>query len=210
MSLTITPTTTDFKPVTAGTHAARCVLMVDIGTQKSANPKYRPARKVYIGWELPNETYESDGKEYPCRIYRQFTLSLGKPKKPSSLRSFLIGWRGRDFTEAEMGRFDLPQILGAGCILNVVHNVHEGTTYANVASASPLMKGITLLPQHYPSIKYELEQGRDAVFNELPEWLQDKIKACLEWNAPAAAPADDGNGHSEPEPEPEPEGDCPF
>jgi hypothetical protein len=200
MSLTITGTTaTDFKPIPAGSHIARCVMMVDVGTQKPSNPQYRPKRMVYIGWEIPEETYENDkGERMACRIYRPFSLTLGKAKKPSNLRAFLIGWRGRPFTPEEEAKFELSAILGAGCILNVVHNTVEGTTYANVASAGPLMKGMALPVQSWPSVKYELEQGKDARFETLPEWLQDKIKACLEWNPDAtAAPTDDGNGHDD-------------
>jgi len=53
-------------------------------------------------------------------------------------------------------------------------------------------------------VLYEIEQGRDAAFRALPDWLQKKIEMCEEWTHPVAASA---------APEPEPAGesdDVPF
>jgi len=169
----------DITPVPAGMHRARCVSVVDLGTQPPGNPQFKPSRKVLIEWELPDETYErkEDGKppvSQPRRISRPFGLSLGKK---ATLRATLESWRGQAFTPEELDGFDISKLLGVPCYLNIVHKVEGGETYTNIASVSPLPKRDreTLPQQFFKSVQYNVEQGQDTVFNGLPEWVRGVI-----------------------------------
>jgi hypothetical protein len=55
-----------------GTHVARCVQMIDLGTQWS-EAYQKASHKVLIGWELPNEPNGDGG---PVIVFRRYTVSL--------------------------------------------------------------------------------------------------------------------------------------
>lgn len=176
-----------YPPAPAGSHYARCIQVIDLGTQPP-NQFGKATHKVRIVWELPNEKYEFDPNKGPESyvLGRDFTISL---RENSALRPFLERWRGRAFTKDELQGFQLENLVNAPCILSVSHaeSERDGKVYANVTGASPLMKGTDCPPATQPKLFYMVEQGKDAVFQALPEWLQKKIGDCLEWK-PGSAP----------------------
>lgn len=192
MSLTMTENKmSNIPPVPAGTHIARCMEVVDLGTQLSTqyNKLYQ---KVRLTWEIPGETHvfdEARGPE-PRRISRDFTVSYADS---GSFAPFLIGWRGRNFTAEERKDFHLGKLAGAGCMLNVIHADREngsGGIMAQVASASPMPKGIPCPPLSGPPVIYDIADGKNQVYEAFPDWLKAKIAGCEEWKTrPATKPA---------------------
>lgn len=180
-----------FTPVPAGAHAARCYAMISIGTQAGQNPLYRPQFQVILNFEIPGELIEYQGEKRPMVISQFLNAYLGRMDKPSNTRKFLEQWRGKPFTEQEMKGFDLSKLVGAKCLLNIIHEVKNGKTREKIASVSPLPKGMTIGEQYHKSVIYEIEQGRDEVFNALPEWVRKKIEACEEWNEPQRATSEE-------------------
>jgi len=154
----------------AAVYRAVCVTIVDLGTHLSE--KYnKESRHIRIIWELPDETYtyedEETGKEVtrPGRISkRYYSMSLGKK---ANLAKDLEGWRSRPFTKEEKDGFDLKNILGKSCMLNIIHdNFEGGDTYAKIAGITPLMKGMTAAK---PS-----EEPRIIMIDDPdPEWLNE-------------------------------------
>jgi len=125
-----------FTPAPAGVHQAVCCDVVDLGLvevewqgQKNTKPMVR------LVWQIAESEPET-GKPY--LIAKRYGASL---HKKATLRKDLQSWRGRPFTEAELKEFDLDNVIGAGALLNVVHNVKDGTTYANIEAIMPLPKG---------------------------------------------------------------------
>jgi hypothetical protein len=160
----------DFQIAPAGNHIAICYSLVELGHQYSAKyDKWQP--KVQIAWELPTEPM-ADGR--PFVVSQRYTASLGEL---ASLRRDLEGWRGRPFTEEELAGFDLKNILGKPCMVNVVHNKPKDRTYANVKSVASVPKGFQVPQQVNPSVLFELgDQGYDAeIFASLPEWMRNTI-----------------------------------
>lgn len=192
-----------FEPVPAGTHPARCYQMVSLGTQPPGNPQYKPSFQVVLAFELPNEQIERGGQSVPMSTSQFLNAKLGTQQKPSNTRKFIEAWRGKAFTAQEVAGFDLSKVVGAPCLLNIIHEDRGGKTVSKIASISPLPKGMSMNGQINPSVVYEIEQGRDSVFASLPEWLQKKIEICEEWQHPAAST-------SEPEQEQESSDDVPF
>lgn len=128
----------DFKPAPQGLHRAVCVDWVDLGVVKS---QFGAEKKVRLVWEI-DEMIEETGKRFI--VQQMYTPSLNKKAK---LRHHLEAWRGREFSEEERKGFDLDNVLGKSCQLQVVHNVKDDSTYANVASVVTLAKGMEeLLP----------------------------------------------------------------
>lgn len=170
---------------------ARCFSVVAIGTQVSQNPLYKPQSQFIVTFEVPSETIEVNGEQRPMVIGQFLNAYFGRAEKPSNTRKFIESWRGKPFTDEEMKGFNTDKLVGAPCMLNVIHEQKNGKTREKIAGVSPLPKGMKLSPQFHKSVIYEIEMGRNDVFNALPEWVRKKIEACEEWNAPQANHSED-------------------
>lgn len=178
--------------IPAGVHLARCIGLIDLGTQKlTFDGKDKQVHQVRIEFELPTETYEYeeevDGKKEKKTgtrvIGTNFTVSLsGK----ATLRKFLESWRGLKFTKEELEGFDLAKVLGKTCQLQIIHS--EDGKYANISTALPLMKGIEVPEGKRDLVTFSIEEDEkgnvtgfdEEVFDKLPEWLQTKIQDSKE------------------------------
>lgn len=171
--------------IPSGNYIARCYQMLEIGTvQEIIMGQPKTLKKVRIGWELPDETREfSPGKgQQPFVISQEFTLSMNEK---SNLRKMLASWRGKDFTEDEAKAFDVSKLIGATCMLNVIHKPSkDGTrTYENIGSVSPLPKAVKCPAQINKTIRLEYDSFNEEVFEALPDFIKDKMKGSLEYAA---------------------------
>lgn len=173
-----------YKNIEPGTHPARCYGMISLGTQPSGVEKYSPSFQALLLFEFPSEIIEVNGEKKPMSTNHYIKAYLGSVRKPSKTNLFLTSWRGRAFTDVELAGFDLAKVVGATCLLNIVHSNRNGKTREDIASISPLPKGMTLPIQFNQSIVYEIEEGRNEKFRALPEWIQKKIELCSEWTKP--------------------------
>ena len=202
--------TTAREPIPAGAHAARCYSIVDLGTSQqviSGNEKI--VRKVRITFELPTErrVFSEEKGEQPCVISKEFTLSLSEK---SNLRAFLRSWRGKDFTEQEAAAFDIARLIGAPCLLNIIHvagKTNPGKLYDEISSVSPLPKGMTCPPQENPSFEFSVSEWNQEAFETMPGFLREKIMASFEFRnllADGIAKIPAASGHTAPAPAPAP------
>jgi hypothetical protein len=129
-----------FTPCPAGSYLARCVSLIDLGTQTSTyEGETKRARKVLVAWEiLDDETRKDDGT--PFVLSKRYTQSL---HEKAALRKTLASWRGRDFTPVELKGFDLAGVLGKDAFLSVIHTDKDGKTFANIAAVMKPPKGMT-------------------------------------------------------------------
>ena len=160
--------------------------MIDIGsipTEWQGEKKIRAL--IRLKFELPTLTkvFNPDKGEQPFVIERQFTKSL---HEKSALRPFLDNWRGKALTDEECQAFDLSKLLGASCLLSIVHNSVGDRTYANIGGISTLPEGLECPDQFNHSFiwDYADNYNEDAVTSEnnfIPSWLQEIIKSSSEW-----------------------------
>ena len=123
-----------FVPCPQGTHQAVCVDVIDRGLMETA---YGEKRKVDVRWQVSENM--PDGK--PFLVQKRYTASLNEKAR---LRQDLESWRGKPFSAEELAQFDLDNLLGVNCLVNVVHHEDDkGRTWANVMSIAPLLKGMT-------------------------------------------------------------------
>jgi len=173
----ISKTGSDYKPVPAGTYIACCVRIVDLGTQISTyNGKAQ--RKVLFTWEIPEVEAETDDGPMPAMISTSYTASL---HEKAALRKVLESWRGKPFTADELTGFDLKSVLGASCLMGVIHNEHEGTMYANVSSVMALPKGTAKVAPVHPLVNFSLDEFDEGVFEGLSPKLKEKISVTREY-----------------------------
>lgn len=128
-----------FPTAPEGSFPAVCVDNIDLGMVKSTyGGEEKERHMVRLVWQIDEE--ESPGK--PFLVKQDYTASL---HEKAALRKHLEAWRGRAFTDVELFGFDLDSILGAGCIVNIIHNKgRRGGTFANVAGIMKLAKGMTI------------------------------------------------------------------
>lgn len=169
----------NFDPIPAGTHMAICYSIIDLGVQ--INEKFNvKSRKVMVTWELPDETILIDGEEKPRAISKEYTLSLGER---ANLRKELEAWRGRAFTKEELAGFDLKNVLGKACQLQIIHKVTaSGNTRAQITATMGLPKGYKPPECVNPNVYFALDDAACVEQIEtLPEWIQGKIKQSETW-----------------------------
>jgi len=151
------PENDSFEIIPEGTHKAVCYGVWDIGIQSSMwNGEEKRQHKVVISWEIDKKIKtegQYKGKRYV--ISNKYTLSLSDRAK---LKAHLESWRGRKFTPEELNGFDIEKLIGANCLLNIVHNKKNDRTYANIAAVIKLTKGTE---------KMKPENGPEP-----PEWVQ--------------------------------------
>lgn len=169
-------------PVPAGVHHAVCYAVIDLGTQDPGNPQFRASRKVMILWELPHETIDTQDGPKPRIISSEYTASIGKK---ATLRSVLESWRGKPFTADELNGFDLKNIIGANCQLNIVHKqgkADPSKTYARIQGVVPLVKGMAPVLPVNEKLHYTIpDEGAIIPPANIPEWISGKIVASEEY-----------------------------
>lgn len=176
----------NFVQVPAGVHLARCYRIIDLGTQKTTymgQSKMSP--KVLFQFEVHTEDDDGtplltqDGK--PLSISKQYTLSLGEN---AIMRRDLQSWRGKGFTPEELKMFELENVLGQWCMINVVHTSKDDKTYANIDSITPVpaaMKKNGLPEGANPPVIFSIRSADMAVFDTFSDYIKDKIKSSPEW-----------------------------
>jgi hypothetical protein len=141
-----------FVPHPVGLHQMVCCDVIDNGVCDTA---FGPKRKITIRWQ----SQELNPKGQRLMVQKRYTASLNEK---ASLRHDLDAWRGKAFTEPEARKFDVELLIGANAMVNVVHRAGaDGKIWANVASLSPLMKGLPKMEV----VDYERQKDR----NDTPE-----------------------------------------
>ena len=185
MSLTVNGSSAStIAQIPEGTYLAVCNLLVDLGQQYNEAFK-NSARKVMIGWEIPDETIELDDGIHSRTITKRYTASLNEK---SNLRQDLAAWRGRDFTPAELDAFDLRNIVGTSCFINIIHREgSNGKTYANISSIMALPKGTPKGRLSENAIVFDLDTASIEDVDSLPKWIADIVKQSSTYAEKAVA-----------------------
>ena len=176
----------EFQQAPIGTHIARCIRLIDLGTQRGEyQGKVTMRNQVLVMWELPQELAtegEQEGK--PFIVSKFYTNSL---HEKAVLRHDLVTWRGRDFTKEEEAQFDLQNILGKPCMVAVVHN-ENGKSKVSAVMSMP--KGQVCPPAVNDLLAFWLDEFNADVFEGLSDGLKDIIKKSPEYAAAMAPPPD--------------------
>jgi hypothetical protein len=121
------------EPCPEGRHPIVCV---DIFKTDPEEQTYDGVTKLYEKVMLVFQVFPEDGsrdsKGKPFQVERKFTWSLDPQSK---LRPTLERWRGRDFTEEELKRFDLLKLKGVSAWGSIVHN----TRFVNIQDIEPYL-----------------------------------------------------------------------
>lgn len=177
-----------FQIAPAGTHLARLYRIIDLGTQmREYEGKVNMLRKAKFFWELHGEDslgkplLTTDGK--PLIQSKEYTMSLGEK---ANLRRDLEAWRGKAFADDELRGFNLANVLGQFCMVNISHREKGDMTYAD-------LKGVSAVPSIYKkaglpeginqTIMFSLDKFDEQVFDSLSDSIKDTIRKSPEYRS---------------------------
>lgn len=167
----------DFEQPPIGTHVARCIKVIDIGTQKGEyQGQATSKRQCIIGFELPDElmtTGDYAGK--PFTVSKFYTASL---HEKSTLRKDLANWRGRDFTEQELTGFESKNIIDKPCLLSLTAN-DKGRT--KITGVMALPKGSQVGARVNDITYFSLDDFNQEAFDALGDGIKKLIMQSPEY-----------------------------
>lgn len=147
------------KPMKAGLVQAVCCGVWDIGEQEGY---YGLKRKVVIAFETMHIIDNPESEYHGKRMIKSNTYTTSLYEK-ANLRKDLESWFGTVISNDKIkAGIDLEKLVGKNAMLNIVHTTKDDNVYANIASISPLMEGMTpMIPEND---------------NTPPEWVIEKQK----------------------------------
>jgi hypothetical protein len=182
----------EFELAPEGTFIARAFKIVDLGTQtfeaKGAGDK-KDSHKLLISWEILDDDAGRQDNGEPFVVSKRYTLSL---HEKSSLRADLQAWRGKAFSSQELQGFDLKNVLGQYCQIQVIHDKNGDKTYANVTAIMNL-KGANKPEGVLDDVWFDLDEPDMKVFESFSDRLKDTIRSAPEWK-----PANEGSTDAAP------------
>jgi len=143
----------------AGVHAAVCVDEIDMGLVPNRfDPEAPPVPTVRLLWQIGEDDLKTG---LPFLVKKDYRASL---HEKAALRADLEAWRGRAFTFDELVGFDLENIIGVPCLLNLVEKTgSKGGKFTNIKSIMPLPKHMTKLePRGYTRKKDRINEAPAA------------------------------------------------
>lgn len=165
----------EYETCEPGSYLAKCVRVIDLGTQESNyQGKIKHSKKILISWALDEK--DSEGNNFI--VSNRYTVSLSTQ---AILYKDLCSWRGRDFTEEELGGFNLVGIAGKYCIISMTIDNKDGKKYTNVQSIMPLMKGQKAQGIDVPEVIFDLDEYDADVFAEFSDGLKEIIAKSPEF-----------------------------
>lgn len=173
----------EFKLVPAGTHLARCYQFIHIGNVPNTFPGIKPGtmtNKIRLSWELPEEltTFKEGEEPKPFVISQDYTLSMNEK---ANLRKMIQSWLGKSFTDEEAVNFDTELLVGMDCLLTINHVTKGEKTFANIQNITKLpSKMVCPAPVNKASF-VTWESMTPDIFNNLPKFIQDKMKLSDEY-----------------------------
>lgn len=198
--MSITAPKQESKPrelVPEGNHVARLYRIINIGTIETPylndDGTKKKQAKVRLYFELPNEMrefeYDGEKKTLPMSISREVTLSLYKSEKQTAvLRTIANALIGMNLKDEEAEAFDIEDLLGRACMVQVETNEWEGNKFSKAVGFGSIPNGVDTPEQVNESRVDNVREMSKEEIDELPEWLADKMKASDEYHVRFLAP----------------------
>jgi hypothetical protein len=184
----ISDSSKEFKIAPSGNHMARLYSVIDLGHQATEwAGETKIMHKVVLTWELhgkdDNEQSLTTDDGKPLIVSKRYTVSLGEQAR---LRQDLEAWSNKKMTAEDRKNFDLKNLLGKFCMVNITHS--EDGRYANISGISPVPSA---LRAHQPEainpiVHFWLAEFDQAKYDALPKYYREKITESSEWRGQKA------------------------
>ena len=162
--------------IPADSYPARLISFIYLGTQPWSVQYPTPKIKARFTFEFPTEkrVFNEEKWEQPFVVSREFTLSMWKQ---SNLLPFVEWMIGKKLDEEEAKTFDILSLVGQAYFATIIHNEKW---YADIQSIVKLPKSMTCPEQINPT-QIVLEEDWKTEWDNLPSFIQDKIKKSAEY-----------------------------
>jgi hypothetical protein len=159
---------TDYERVDAGVYPARCIQVVELGTHDNTYQGETKKRKeLMIVWEISGELMQ-DGRPFVVSWRGTNTLN-----EKGQLYKMLISWRGAPFTDSQLQKFELKNILDACCMINISKETSKaGKIFNKVITVMPLPKGMKCDERQNPLVDFGITDINNDEFTKLWPWVQ--------------------------------------
>ena len=172
----------DFTPVPAGQYVARCISLIDLGTQDGeyAGEKFT-SEKIMVFWELLETTggdkvFMDDAGTKPYTVLKEYTHSYGEN---SNLYGDLSTWFGEKFTDAE--DFNISDLLGEYCQIQIMHKKNTKGYVRAIVNGVFTYAGKTK-PEGINELQaFDISEPDMDVLDKQLQFVQDKVKMSHEW-----------------------------
>ena len=165
-----------------GNYSGRIQSVIDLGLQELEPYKGKekaPANQLWISIELDGVYMKGeDGKEnkdMPRRLSRKINLYSMSAENAMSTAYMLA----LDPAGALDG--DWSRVGNTACTVTVVNRESKGVVYDNIGALSPVMRGMTVAELTSDPVFFDSDDPDLAVYNDLPEFLQNIIKDGLNY-----------------------------
>jgi len=99
----------------------------------------------------------------------------------ATLRKLVEGIIGTALTDKEAEIFDIEQLLGEACLLNVIHKDSPKGIRANIQGASPLPKGMTAPDMVNEARSIDVNTASQIEIRDLPNFIREKMETSKEY-----------------------------
>ncbi len=171
---------TKVQSVEEGNYVARVCKIIYMGTVEGEyKGEKNSAYKVSITWELPTEmkVWKEGEEAKPTFVSKIYTLSMAKK---ASLRPVVEGIVG-GMTDAEAYDYDLDDLMGKVCLLNVTYGVSETGKEKQNIGTSKLIKGMTSPDPITTPVILSYMNWNEDVFLALPQFIRDEMSKTVEY-----------------------------
>lgn len=167
----------EYPQVPTGVHKARCVKIIDLGTQKQDYQGDISWKKQFmIIWEIPEYT---NNENEPLTLSKFYTLSL---HEKSNLAKDLQSWKGKAISSSEKKGFDITSLLGDACQLNVIEGKNGRPKISNVMKIKDTdVSSEQIIPSFFFSLA-EYQKGNKEKFNQLSEGIRNIVLKAREFD----------------------------
>jgi hypothetical protein len=137
--------------------------------------------KIWLDFELVDKTHVfKEGEEpKPFVVGSKLTFSMGSK---ANLRKIVEGIIGVTLLDHEAEAFDIEQLLGKACLVNIKNTTKGDKTYTNIETTTPLMEGMVAKEAFNPITKLSFGEWNQGLFDSLPNFLKDIIQASPEYD----------------------------
>lgn len=172
-------------PIESGSYPGRLVQIIDLGLQPQRpyqGQDKEPCQEIMLTYELVDEFMKdeegNDILDKPRWISETIPFKGLKAEKAKST----LRYKALDPSEQFGG--DFASTIETPVNVLVTQNPYKDKIYNNVQSISPMRpRDAAACPQLVnPSTVFDLDNPNKEVFGKFPPWVQDKLRANLNFN----------------------------
>jgi hypothetical protein len=156
-----------------GTHAARCVRIIELGKQYSKQFDSE-SNKAVIVLALPNVTVTVGGEEKQAFISNPFGITLSTGDK-STMKQYTRAL-DPDGTAKNLG-----DLLNRTCQVYIEHQTKGEKTYARIHSVAPLLPGLQVPELDTEPFWFRWDKPDPEAWKKIPEFQQELVKEATNY-----------------------------